>query len=146
METLREIYWEAKRAPSINTTMIQNPYRREFLMKKMLGKTREERVRNRAMLKNLAKKHIKAVDNAEVEQELGLVKTNATTAIKRREYGALRAKLGFKDKSEEVDDPILSQLEFDDSNYQKSLKEQRERKPVKIVSDIHGIGKNEIYE
>jgi len=66
METLREIYWEAKRAPSVNTTMMQNPYRREFLIKKMLGKTRQERVKNRAMLKNLSKKHIRAVDKAEV--------------------------------------------------------------------------------
>lgn len=123
METLREIYWEAKRAPSVNTTMMQNPYRREFLIKKMLGKTRQERVKNRAMLKNLSKKHIRAVDKAEVQQELGLVKSNAKLSIKHREYGALRAKLGFKDNSDEVDDPILSQLEFDESNYQKSLKE-----------------------
>lgn len=99
METLREIYWEAKRAPSINTTMLRNPYRREFLMKKMLGKTKEERVRNRALLKKGAIKHIKAVDKAEVEQELGLVKTSATNEIKRKEYGARRAKLGFQDKS-----------------------------------------------
>lgn len=75
-----------------------------------------------------------------------MAKSKAKTAIKRREYGALRAKLGFKDKSDEVDDPILSQLEFDESNYQKSLKEQRERKPVKIVTDIQGISKDEIHE
>lgn len=64
-------------------------------MKKMLGKTREERVRNRALLKRGFTKHIKAVDKAEMEQELGLVKTNATNEIKRKEYGARRAKLGF---------------------------------------------------
>lgn len=35
METLREIYWESKRAPDTNTTAIKNPYRREFLKKKV---------------------------------------------------------------------------------------------------------------
>jgi hypothetical protein len=44
MEQLREIYWESKRAPATNTTAMRNPYRREFLKKKMLGKTREERL------------------------------------------------------------------------------------------------------
>lgn len=44
METLREIYWESKRAPDTNTTAMRNPYRREFLKKKFLGKTREERL------------------------------------------------------------------------------------------------------
>ncbi|MFM7850629.1 MAG: hypothetical protein ACKO96_01620 [Flammeovirgaceae bacterium] len=43
METLREIYWESKRAPSTNTTAIENPYRRETLRKKFLGRTKEER-------------------------------------------------------------------------------------------------------
>ena len=41
MEILREIYWESKRAPSINTTAITNPYRRKFLKKKFFGKTKE---------------------------------------------------------------------------------------------------------
>ena len=44
METLREIYWESKRAPETNTTSIVNPYRREFLKKKFFGRTREERL------------------------------------------------------------------------------------------------------
>ena len=43
-EILRELFWEAKRAPAINTTSIKNPYRREFLKKKFLGRTKEERL------------------------------------------------------------------------------------------------------
>ena len=43
IEQFREIYWEAKRAPSRNITMDRNPYRREFLTKKVLGKTKAER-------------------------------------------------------------------------------------------------------
>ena len=43
METLREIFWEAKRAPDYNYTWKVNPYRREFLIKKLFGKTKEER-------------------------------------------------------------------------------------------------------
>jgi hypothetical protein len=45
-----------------------------------------------------------------------------------------------------VDDPVLDQLEFDEGNYQKTLKEQRERKPVKIVSDVKGISKSEYFK
>jgi hypothetical protein len=44
LEILREIYWEAKRAPTIDVTSIRNPYRREFLKKKFYGKTKEERL------------------------------------------------------------------------------------------------------
>jgi hypothetical protein len=44
MEILREIYWESKRAPDVNTTMLRNPYRREYLLKKVYGKTKEQRV------------------------------------------------------------------------------------------------------
>jgi hypothetical protein len=51
METLREIYWEAKRAPDTNTTSIKNPYRREFFIKKFLGKTTEQRRATLAALK-----------------------------------------------------------------------------------------------
>ena len=69
-ETLREIFWEAKRAPSINTTIKCNPYRREFLIKKFFGKTSEERRKNRNELKKLGKEHKAAVDNKLMAEEL----------------------------------------------------------------------------
>ena len=43
MEILREIYWESKRAPADCATLRRNPYRREKIIKKFYGKTREER-------------------------------------------------------------------------------------------------------
>jgi hypothetical protein len=52
-EILREIFWEAKRAPSTNITAIKNPYRREFFKKKFLGRTLEER---EAFIKELEEK------------------------------------------------------------------------------------------
>ena len=52
-----------------------------------------------------------------MEAELNLTKVKEFTTAKRKEHGALRAKLGFNDKKSEVDDPILSQLEHDESNY-----------------------------
>ena len=66
---MREIYWEAKRAPDMNTTCIKNPYRREFLRKKFLGRTREERL---AKLKEFQKFEIEnraSVDAAEMGLE-----------------------------------------------------------------------------
>ena len=46
LEQLREIYWESLRAPEESDTFKRNPYRKEKIIKKMLGKTKEERERN----------------------------------------------------------------------------------------------------
>ena len=67
---MREIYWESKRAPEINTTMLKNPYRREYLIKKFFGKTAEERRAKRKELKALEIKHKQDVDNKLMEEEL----------------------------------------------------------------------------
>lgn len=40
---------------------------------------------------------------------------------------------------------MLDQLEFDETKYQKDLKESRERKPVKVVTEVAGISKGEQY-
>lgn len=69
-EILREIYWEAKRAPSTNVTAIKNPYRREFLTKKFFGRTREERLATVQRLKEEDQAIRQRVD----EEELGLLK------------------------------------------------------------------------
>ena len=68
-ETLREIYWESKRAPDTNTTAIVNPYRREFLKKKFFGKTREERAETMANLSKYDAKNKITVD----AEEMGLI-------------------------------------------------------------------------
>lgn len=46
LEQFREIYWEAKRAPERCATLNRNPYRREKIIKKIYGKTKEERQTN----------------------------------------------------------------------------------------------------
>lgn len=43
-ELLREIYWEAKRAPDAKPEDHKNPYRRQKLIKMLYGRTKEERV------------------------------------------------------------------------------------------------------
>lgn len=68
LEQLREIYWEALRAPDDeNTTFTKNPYRREKIIKKLFGKTKEERVQNQNELlqQHLARKQ--EIDKAEIE-------------------------------------------------------------------------------
>jgi len=153
MEILRELYWEAKRAPSINTTAIKNPYRREFLKKKFLGKTREERLAFEAKLNADDSAHRLSVD----EGALGLiadqeVKTEGLRK-KRRENAAKRLSLGFNDakaikeadlEKEGVVDNILEDLEHKNREYQKQIEEQKERKPVRLVTDVKGISKDEI--
>ena len=144
-ETLREIYWESKRAPSINTTAIKNPYRREFFKKKFLGKTFEER---EAFLKSFAeqdKEHRLTVD----KEELGLLDENSqkqeSLRKRRRDYAKRRLSLGFNDKGkEEVADSVIEELEQKSKEYEKQIEEQKERKPVKLVAGIKAISKHEI--
>lgn len=62
-ETLRELFWEAKRAPTDNTTVKRNPYRRESLMKKFMGRTREERLAKMAEFKKLQKERLDAIEH-----------------------------------------------------------------------------------
>ena len=97
--------------------MLKNPYRREFLIKKFFGKTAEERRAKRKELKKLAVDHKQLVDNRLMAEELQLTETNKARSSKRRDYAAKRAKLGFKDTEAEVEDPVLEQLEFDESKF-----------------------------
>ena len=62
MEQLREIFWESKRAPSTNSTAINNPYRREFLKKKFFGKTLEARRKFKEEFKVKDAEHRQKVD------------------------------------------------------------------------------------
>lgn len=62
MEILREIFWESKRAPSLNTTAIKNPYKREFLKKKFFGRTKEERVAKIAEFNKALEEHKIKID------------------------------------------------------------------------------------
>lgn len=50
-------------------------------------------------------------------EELELEENSRARSSKRRDYAAKRAKLGFKDKENEVEDPILEQLEFDEAKF-----------------------------
>ena len=45
-----------------------------------------------------------------------------------------------------MEDPVLENLEYNSKQYQKQIEEQRERKPVKLVTDIKAISKKEIEE
>ena len=58
--------------------------------------------------------------------------------------------LGFNDKGkEEIQDSILEDLDYKTKEYQKQVEEQKDltvgqRKPVKLVTDVNGIGRSEI--
>ena len=113
LEQLREIYWEALRAPSRCATLTRNPYRREFLIKKKYGKTKEER---KANLK--AEKEQFEADKVKIDQEIldQEIYENDVVAkersAKRRELAKRRKKLGFNDKgAEEADDDHMEFLE-----------------------------------
>ena len=70
MEQWREIYWEAIRAPSYPAVLDRNPYRREYLIKKLYGKTWEERLLKRRFYKAFDRKYRKIVDDYEAYKEI----------------------------------------------------------------------------
>ena len=119
-EILRELYWESKRAPAINTTALKNPYRREFFKKKFMGRTREERLAFMKSFEEMDAQHRLDVD----KQELGLMEEDAqkqeSLRKKRREYAQKRLSLGFNDKGkEEVVDSVIEELEYKSKEYEK---------------------------
>lgn len=119
-EILRELYWESKRAPAINTTALKNPYRREFFKKKFMGRTREERLAFMKSFEEMDAQHRLDVD----KQELGLMEEDAqkqeSLRKKRREYAQKRLSLGFNDKGkEEVADSVIEELEYKSKEYEK---------------------------
>lgn len=63
---------------------------------------------------------------------------------RRRENALKRSQLGFKDKEPEVEDKVLEELEWNSKQYLQQIQEQKERKPVKLVTDVRGISKEEI--
>jgi hypothetical protein len=144
-ETLREIYWESKRAPDTNTTALLNPYRRDFFKRKFLGRTREERLANEEELKQLDQERRLRIDSELLGLETKKAEKEEAGRKRRREYAQKRASLGFNDKGkEEVEDKIIEELDYKSKEYEKQIEEQKERKAVKVVTPVHGISKTEI--
>lgn len=61
-QTLREIFWESKRAPAHIWTFQNNPYRREKIIKKLYGRTAEERNAKRRELNQAVKDYKQAAE------------------------------------------------------------------------------------
>jgi hypothetical protein len=122
MELVREIYWESMRAPSRNMTMIRNPYRREAIMKKLLGRTSAERRESRRKLKQLIQEQKKKIDIELAEQEIYDKEVVSKLQEKRRRFAKKRAQIGIDDAgAEEVDDEVLEKME--ELEMQRNLKE-----------------------
>lgn len=116
-ETLREIYWEALRAPETDVIAERNPYRGEFLKKKMFGKTKEERKANKKQFALDVKEHMENVDREEIESETKDAQKTMSLRAKRRAQAAKRAKLGFNEEEENVEDSIMDKMDRDDALY-----------------------------
>ena len=81
----------------------------------------------------------------EVENEVAVKEESGRK--RRREFAQKRASLGFNDKGkEEIEDKIMEDLEYKAKEYEKQIEEQKERKPVKIVTPVQGISKKEIED
>lgn len=98
IEILREIYWEALRAPSINTTMLKNPYRREFIIKKFLGKTKAERIAKKEELKKLEEEVKRNAHEREIFNKKEEDTKRESIRKRQRQMAEMRFKLGFNDK------------------------------------------------
>jgi hypothetical protein len=112
LETFREIFWEAKRAPERNATLTRNPYRREFLLKKLYGKTKEERKASKAAFAESLKAHEQQIEHGIINDDLQVQEEQKERSSKRRDIAKRREKLGFADGgAEEMDDMELEHYE-----------------------------------
>ena len=125
-------------------------------MKKLLGKTREERVQKRAALKQWKQDHEAKVDAGLLQdQELG-TGTPLEHIEQRKENAKARRKLGFIDLETDengktilaedgigVSDRVMEELTINKTKYDKQVQEQRARKKIDIVTPVQGISRQE---
>lgn len=100
----------------------------------------------RKQLREASKNYSKLMATKEMEEELKETEEKQQRSIRHRGYAERRQKLGYQDGKEEVADPILDQLVIDEARYQKSLKDKRERKQIKQVTEVQGLSKPEFYK
>lgn len=116
-EILRELYWEALRAPTDMVNMRRNPHTREKLMKKILGKTSEERAASRKRIKAEIESHkLKMAEERKKEAEQQAEQSEKARA-KRLEYAKARLKRGFFvdpsviESGQGIEDPVMDKLQ-----------------------------------
>ena len=97
METIKEMYWEALRAPDTPVNFQRNPYLREQFYKRKYGKTREERLAKKAELRKIYKARVREVEEAEISDAERGVGTPKEHLTERRETAKARSLLGFID-------------------------------------------------
>ena len=112
LEQFREIYWESKRAPDRCATLSRNPYRREKILKKLYGRTKEERTASKALLQSEMEEHFKKIDEEHMNKEIDH-KPSKESVKRRQEIAQRRAKLGFNDKgATEMEDEVIDKIEY----------------------------------
>lgn len=148
-ELIKELYWEALRAPDTPANFQRNPYLRERITKRKLGRTKEER---KAKLRELCKAEAAAMLQMQETREKSAEAAQAIEDTKVQ-HAKKRSQLGFLDFVEDadgnlvpatqVDDPAADRLAVNDARYQKQIAEQRARKKIEIVTPVEGISREE---
>ena len=126
METIKELYLEALRAPADAVNLRRDPYVREKFIKKRFGKTREERI---ATLAKFRKAHSLRKHEYNLRSEVK-AKLEVETQEKRVDNAKIRRKLGFMDfetdangntipaeDGQGVDDLLMDELKINDARY-----------------------------
>jgi hypothetical protein len=90
----------------------RNPYRREKIIKKIYGKTKEERKASLSKINAELELHYKQVDEKIAQAEIHQ-KPDPEIVKRRQEIAKRRAKLGFNDGgATEMDDPTIDKIEY----------------------------------
>jgi len=104
METIKELYWEALRAPDDPVNFRKNPYLRDAFKRRRLGRTRDERLAKQAEIKLYYKCRVRNIKRRESARR----NVKDTHSIKQKEEKLENAKerrlLGFIDIEGEKDD------------------------------------------
>ena len=96
------------------------------------------------MVKQAQIQNIRDVDAKEAGLKVEENVKNENLRQRRRQVAAKRLSLGFNDKGkDEIDDKVIDDLEYKVREHQKMQAEKLERKPVKLVTEVKNISKEE---
>lgn len=101
----------------------------------------------RQQLREVAKTHAIAVETREQEKLQAENERKEKHSRKLRGHAKRRQELGFNDNgAEEVEDEAADNYALDLARYEKQQQDKRDRKPIKMVTEVQGVSRKEYLD
>lgn len=101
----------------------------------------------RQQLREVAKTHAIAVETREQEKLQAENERKEKHSRKLKGHANRRQELGFNDNgAEEVEDEAADNYALDLARYEKQQQDKRDRKPIKMVTEVQGVSRKEYLD